>query len=190
MAVAPLEIRIALDSGYAQYMHGSLAFDVPVGTTLTTMKPTLDEQVWQFYVWCFGSVRPMGPTPLLAFAHWQEGVQIHGDPFVHSLVDFEYPIWANCTRLNPHNLKWINSTGAIQTIDMQYHLGIFPNREKYLNWYCDLILLGLRNRISDFLLDVMGIRRTDFVKKLDARRTVDIYPSTMETLLAKLKGGV
>lgn len=178
----PLELRVACDSGYAQYMHGSLSFDVPTGTTLATVKPTLDEQVWQFYVWCFGSARPIGPTPLLAFAHWQEGVQIHGDPWIHSLVDFEYPIWANCTRLNPHYLKWVNSTGAIQTVDFQYHMGIFGNREKYLNWYCDLLLLGLRNRISDFLLDVMGIRRENFQVKLDTRRT-SVYLSTMEEIM-------
>jgi len=169
MAVAPLEIRIAFDQGYAAYKHEPIVdFQVPPGVTTISFAPAEASVVWQFYVWCFGEVDPAGPTSQLYFIHWQEGVKRHTDYMVHSLLDFH------------------NETGQIQTIDLQLHMAVFPNPSAYIDWYCDLILMGLRNDISDYLLTIMNISRDDFEKRLDRRRET-AYMSKLESLVARLQ---
>jgi len=187
MVTAPLEIRIAFDQGYATYKHEPIVdFQVPPGVTRISFAPAEASIVWQFYVWCFGEVDPAGPTSQLYFIHWQEGVKRHTDYMVHSLIDFEYPIWANSTQANPHYLEMHNETGAIQTVDLQLHMAVFPNPQAYLDWYCDLILLGLRNDISDYLLTVMNTTREDFRRRL-IRRAEIAYSSKLERLIEQLR---
>jgi len=187
MATAPLEIRIAFDQGYATYKHESFAdFQVPPGVVLASIAPAEASVIWQFYLWCFGEVDPAGPTSKVYFIHWQEGVKRHYDHMVHSLLDFEYPIWANCTQANPHYVEMHNETGAVQTMDLQLHMAVFPNPQAYLDWYCDLILLGLRNDISDYLLTVMNTSREDFRRRL-ARRAEIAYSSKLERLIEQLR---
>ena len=187
MVTAPLEIRIAFDQGYATYKHESFAdFPVPPGVVLASLAPAEASVIWQFFVWCFGEVEPAGPTSKLYFIHWQEGVKRHYDHAVHSLLDFEYPIWANCTQANPHYIEMHNETGEIQTMDLQLHMAVFPNPSAYLDWYCDLILLGLRNDISDYLLTVMNTTREDFRRRL-TRRAEIAYSSKLERLIEQLR---
>jgi hypothetical protein len=166
LAIAPLEIRIAFDQGYARYKHEPLEIPIPPGVTLITFSPPEPQLVWQFYVWIFGQATPAGYTSKLYFIHWQEGVEKHTDPAVHSLLDYEYPIWANSTKGNPHYIEMHNETGAVQTIDLQLHMAVFPNPSAYLDWYCDLVLLGLRNNISDYMLTVMGTTLESFIRGL------------------------
>ena len=111
----------------------------------------------------------------------------HIDYAVHSLLDFEYPIWANSTKANPHYIEMHNETGEVQTVDMQLHMAVFPNPSTYLDWYCDLILLGLRNDISDYLLSVMNTSRDEFERRLEKRRE-NVYLSKLESLVAQLQG--
>ena len=187
MAVAPLEIRIAFDQGYAMYKHEPIVdFQVAPGTTLISFAPAEAAVVWQFYVWTFGEVDPAGPTSQLYFIHWQEGVKRHTDYMVHSLLDFEYPIWAVSTQANPHYLEMHNETGVTQTIDLQLHMAVFPNPSAYIDWYCDLILMGLRNDISDYLLTIMNISRDDFERRLNRRRET-VCLSKLESLVARLQ---
>jgi len=187
MAIAPLEIRIALDQGYATYKHESFAdFQVPPGVVLASIAPAEASVVWQFFLWCYGEVDPAGPTSQVYFIHWQEGVKRHYDHAVHSLLDFEYPIWANCTQANPHYIEMHNETGAVQTMDLQLHMAVFPNPSAYLDWYSDLVLMGLRNDISDYLLTVMNISRDDFERRLD-RRAETAYMSKLERLIERLR---
>jgi hypothetical protein len=170
VAVAPQEIRVAFDHGHALFKHEPLEFAIPPGTLLISFAPASATLVWQLFLFTFGRVSPAGPTSDLYFTHWQEGVARHDDPMVHSLLDFEYPIWAVSTTANPHYIELHNLTEEVQTLDLQLWMAVFPNRTAYARWYCDLILLGLRNQISDYLLSMIGMSRSDFEALLEERR--------------------
>lgn len=178
MVFAPLEIRIAFDHGHAGFKHEPLELTIAPGMTLLTFAPSKPELVWQYYLWTFGNVTPIGPTSAVYFVHWQEGVKGHVDPLVHSLLDFEYSIWANSTMANPHYVRIFNLTGAPQTLDLQLWMAEFPNRTAYLKWYCDLIIAGLRNNIGDVLLQIMKVTRPEFETILEDRRTKAYRPVT------------
>jgi len=174
MAVAPLEIRIAFDHGHAQFRHEPLEIPIPPGapSMLISFAPVRPALIWQYYLWTFGAVVPAGPTSKLYFKHWQEGVVRHDDPMVHSLLDFEYPVWANATLTNPHYIECYNLTGQTQTIDLQLWLAEFPTAGAYIDWYCDLIILGLRCDIAGYILKAMELKREEFEERLQTRRKV------------------
>jgi len=167
---APLELRIAFDRGYALFKHEPLEMQIPPGTFTIMFAPSDPDVIWQYYLWTFGQVSPAGPTSRLYFYHWQEGVKKHADPMVHSLIDFEYKIWAWSSKANPHYIEVHNETGEIQTVDMQFWMGVFPNPRTYAYWYADLILLGLRNDVGDYILKACKMSREEFEKILEERR--------------------
>jgi len=147
-----------------------LELPFPPGRLLIQFAPTDPGVIWQFYLFTFGQVDPAGPTSKLYFYHWQEGVKRHADPMVHSILDFEYKIWAWSSRANPHFIEAHNETGEVQTVDLQLWMGVFPNRMAYAKWYADLILLGLRNDIGDYILRATGLSREEFERMLKMRR--------------------
>ena len=169
MAIIPRELRIAIDQGYGLFSHLPLQMYFPPGTLLVTSAPPDESAVWQYYLWTFGAMTPGGFSADVYFKHWQEGVQKHDDPMVHSLMDFEYSIWVNSTRANPHYIEIHNTTGVMQIVDTQFWMVVFPNRSKYIDWYCDLILMGLRNDIGEYLLRIMKTSKEDFERRLEYR---------------------
>jgi len=178
MSYIPDEIKTAIDGLYGEFKHESFSIDIPPGDPAFTVSvgPKKANEVWQIYAIMFGELSPAGPTTDVWFRHWQTGVFPHSDPMVHSILDYVYPMWAITTSENPHYLELYNTTGEVQTLDLQMYMATFRDAEDYLKWFSELIISGRRFDIDDDYLGAMGVSRRHFE---------EVYEETKERLLER-----
>jgi len=191
MPYIPDEIKIALDGYYADFKHEPLEIDIPPGdpAATVTFEPAKKNIIWQIYVMLFGELTPAGPTSDVWFKHWQVGVKPHKDPMVHSILDFPYPMWANCNKGNPHYIELHNLTDETQTVDLQIYMAVFSKPRDYAEWFSDLILMGKRYSVGREILKLTGMDVAEFEEVYEERKKELLRkrPDVMERFLPELK---
>ena len=96
-------------------------------------------QVWRTFALVWGEVTPAGITRDVIITHGQLGMKMHEDPWLHSLVDDEYPHSLTLTNQNPEVLVIENKTANAQTLDVTIHLMAFDTLDDYNKYLAMLV---------------------------------------------------
>lgn len=161
MVSPPLPLAIALEKGLCKYVHLTMQLTIPPSTggapalytnlpaeEMTNIKvdfpnfpdlsviraliaPPTKDYVWRTFNLVWGELYPAGITLDLVITHGQYGMILHEDPFVHSLVDTEYPHNLTLTKDKPEVIIIENNSSDSQTIDISIHLMAFSRKEDW-----------------------------------------------------------
>lgn len=194
MVSPPQPIAIALERGLCRYIHLSIQMTIPSKTggmpkvyinlppeeiegikvefpnapdlsivRLLVAPPTKD-YCWRTFGLVWGELEPAGISLDVVITHGQYGMVIHEDPFIHSLVDEEYPHSLTLTRDKPEIIIIENNTEEPQTIDISIHLVAFSKKEDW-DRYQLILSSGTQTYDQSIFIEILDVLK-EILKEL------------------------
>jgi len=144
MVLTPISIQKALERRLCAYTHQTISGTVPPieatrGRPVSGyITPPEWAYKWRIFSLIFGELSPAGVSDKFTIVHWGPMVTRHEDPWIHSIVDREYPLLDVLGPGEKHGIEIYNRTGEAQTFDVTVHLVEFRS-EKTWNEYRALV---------------------------------------------------
>ena len=187
MVTVPIPLQYARELNLCRYLHLTIQVTVPPSTggipefyinlpdeDTQGIRPFFDainkirilvapppSKVWRTFSLVWGELTPVGISRDVIITHGQLNMKLHADPWLHSLVDDEYPHSLTLTYDNPELLIIENNTSDPQTMDVTIHLMEFNSMEDYEK-YLDMLVtqpqapVGISTaRIEDKLSEIL-----------------------------------
>jgi len=129
--IPPIPLQRAQERGLCFYGHQTISMTVPPITVYSSLAPPATVYCWRLFTLVFGELTPAGISEDFVVKHKGPSTILHEDPWIHSVVDWPYPLTETLTYRQPHELWIVNNTGTSQTFDITLHFMEFPTREDW-----------------------------------------------------------
>ena len=98
-----------------------------VNVTRISVSPATKDFAWRVFGMVWGLLTPAGVDSTFILTHGQFGMIRHDDPWIHSVVDEEYPLNLVLVKERPLIMDFTNGTAAAQTLDLTIHFLSFAS---------------------------------------------------------------
>jgi len=129
--IPPVPLQRAQERGLCLYGHLTLQATIPPGRFIFEIKPPVGVYACRNFALTFGALEPAGISPDFIITHRSGQVVLHEDPWIHSIVDWPYPLTDTITEKEPHVIIIDNKTGVDQTFDVTLHWMEFRSKEHW-----------------------------------------------------------
>jgi len=157
--IPPFPLQRAQERGLCFYGHETISMTVSPVTIYASLAPPATVYCWRLFCLVFGELSPAGISENFIVRHRGPSTIIHEDPWIHSVVDFPYPLTETLTYRNPHEFWIVNNTGVDQTFDITLHFMEFTTEEDWMK-YKELVDAG-RKMIQFLGGAVEAIKKTN-----------------------------
>jgi len=124
----PVPLQQAQERQLCKYSHFTLRMAVPPVAEpgiYGKVGPPKAVYCWRVFALSFGDLDPAGISPDFIVVHRGPRTERHEDPWIHSVVDFPYPLTETLLGGEHHEFWLVNKTGVSQTFDITMHFMLF-----------------------------------------------------------------